>query len=129
MRDTEIRLEVLKGLGALEGVFTEECVLPGATGRVPGERHCRDSRNTEQDALPSLCSSDLPALGKQNDLCMWVGPSSRSHEDGCLAQRKKEHIMMEFRHLCCISPLTLRREGGRRMYQPDWDIFESEREH
>lgn len=36
-----------------------------------------------------------------------------------MAQRKKEEIMMEFRHLCYTSPLKLRREGGYRIYQPN----------
>lgn len=38
--------------------------------------------------------------------------------------------MMEFRHLSCILPQKLKREGGgHRIYQPNWDISESESEH
>lgn len=52
------------GLEALQGVFTGECVLPGATGRVPVER-CRRGRGTRVGSPPSLWSSGPSPLGNK----------------------------------------------------------------
>lgn len=84
--------------GSPAGVLIGECVLHGATGRVPTERHCRGRGNPELEVLPSLRSSGLSPLGKQNNLGMW---------DPLLGARK-------------MDPQKLRREGGHRFYQPNW---------